>query len=64
MTAPRTLLKAWDLRPRRGLGQNFLENPATAEKIAAAADITEEDVVLEIGAGLGSLTVPLARPPR
>jgi 16S rRNA (adenine1518-N6/adenine1519-N6)-dimethyltransferase len=60
MTAPRTLLKAWGLRPRKELGQNFLENPATAEKIAAAADITENDVVLEIGAGLGSLTVPLA----
>ncbi|MFH1981434.1 MAG: 16S rRNA (adenine(1518)-N(6)/adenine(1519)-N(6))-dimethyltransferase RsmA [Pseudomonadota bacterium] len=61
MTAPRTLLKAWDLRPRKELGQNFLENPATAEKIAAAAGITKEDVVLEIGAGLGSLTVPIAQ---
>lgn len=61
MTAPRTLLKAWGLRPRKELGQNFLENPATAEKIAAAADITGDDVVLEIGAGLGALTIPLAQ---
>lgn len=61
MTAPRTLLNAWGLRPRKELGQNFLENPATAEKIVAAADIADDDVVLEIGAGLGALTVPLAR---
>ena len=61
MTAPRTLLKAWNLRPRKGLGQNFLENPATAEKIAAAAQIERDDTVLEIGAGLGSLTDALAK---
>ncbi len=61
MIAPRTLLKAWNLRPRKALGQNFLENPATAEKIAATAQIEPGDTVLEIGAGLGSLTDALAK---
>lgn len=61
MTAPHTLLKAWDLRARKALGQNFLENPATADKIAETAAAGPDDVVVEIGAGLGALTVPLAR---
>jgi 16S rRNA (adenine1518-N6/adenine1519-N6)-dimethyltransferase len=57
----RGLLKEYDLRPSKGLGQNFLVNPAILEKIVAAAELTPDDTVLEIGAGLGTLTEHLAR---
>ncbi|MCP4347219.1 MAG: ribosomal RNA small subunit methyltransferase A [Desulfobacterales bacterium] len=61
MTSPRTLLAAWNLYPKKQLGQNFLSDPSTAEMIVRRSGILPEDVVLEIGAGLGALTVPLAR---
>lgn len=54
------LLKKYGLRPHKGLGQNFLEDPFALEKIVAAADIQPTDTVLEIGPGLGSLTRYLA----
>jgi 16S rRNA (adenine1518-N6/adenine1519-N6)-dimethyltransferase len=57
----RRLLEQWDLRPSRGLGQNFLVNQTVLERIVAAAELTPGDVVLEIGAGLGTMTEPLAR---
>ncbi|HUV90292.1 MAG TPA: 16S rRNA (adenine(1518)-N(6)/adenine(1519)-N(6))-dimethyltransferase RsmA [Anaerolineae bacterium] len=55
------LLEQWDLRPSKGLGQNFLVDPAALEKIVAAAELTPDDVVLEVGAGLGTLTRRLAQ---
>ena len=61
MTTPRTLLAAWNLRPKKNMGQNFLSDPATAETIISRANLSAEDVVLEIGAGLGALTIFLAR---
>ena len=61
MTSPSVLLKAWNLRPQKKLGQHFLVNPATAEMIARRARITSKDVVIEIGAGLGALTIPVAK---
>lgn len=61
MTSPRTLLKAWNLQPKKQLGQNFLADPSTANMIVDRAGIGPEEVVLEIGAGLGALTVPAAR---
>jgi 16S rRNA (adenine1518-N6/adenine1519-N6)-dimethyltransferase len=57
----RRLLEQWDLRPSKGLGQNFLVDQAALDKIVAAAELTPQDVVLEIGAGLGTLTRELAR---
>ena len=57
----RRLLEQWDLRPNKGLGQNFLVDQAVLHKIVAAAELAPEDVVLEIGAGLGTLTRELAR---
>ncbi len=54
------LLKKYGLRPHKGLGQNFLQDPIALEKIVAAAEIQPEDTVLEIGPGLGSLTRYLA----
>ena len=61
VTSPRILLSAWNLRPSKRRGQNFLSDPSTAEMIVARAKIKPEDIVLEIGAGLGALTIPLAR---
>ena len=61
MTSPIRLLKDWNLHPVKQLGQNFLKDPSTAEMILDRAGISPQDVILEIGAGLGALTVPAAR---
>lgn len=57
---PAALLKRFGLRADKRLGQNFLQDEAALQKIAAAAEITDEDSVLEIGPGVGSLTRYLA----
>lgn len=54
------LLKQHGLSPRKSLGQNFLVEQTALERIAAAAKLEKTDPVLEIGAGLGSLTRVLA----
>jgi 16S rRNA (adenine1518-N6/adenine1519-N6)-dimethyltransferase len=53
---PRQLLKQFDLRPRKGLGQNFMVGRHAIEQVLAAADLHSDDSVLEIGPGLGTLT--------
>lgn len=60
MTAPQTLLKAWNIQARKALGQNFLKDPNICRKIVSLAKIDEPETVLEIGAGLGAMTVELA----
>lgn len=47
--------------PKKHLGQNFLTNEGIADKIIAAADLTNEDIVLEIGPGTGILTERLLK---
>jgi 16S rRNA (adenine1518-N6/adenine1519-N6)-dimethyltransferase len=59
-TDVRNLLAAHDLRPSRALGQNFLADPNTARRIVRLAGVAPGDRVLEIGPGVGSLTVALA----
>ena len=54
------LLRRHGLRPRKSLGQNFLIDEGALARIAAAAALTADDAVLEIGPGLGSLTRHLA----
>jgi 16S rRNA (adenine1518-N6/adenine1519-N6)-dimethyltransferase len=54
------LLRAYGLHPRKGLGQSFLINQSALERIVAAADLLPEDTVVEVGAGLGTLTRLLA----
>ncbi len=61
MTSPRALLKAWNLRPKKKLGQHFLVDPSTAEMIVRRSGVTPKDTVMEIGAGLGALTIPVAK---
>jgi 16S rRNA (adenine1518-N6/adenine1519-N6)-dimethyltransferase len=47
------------VRPSKRLGQNFVIEPGTVRRIAALAALRPEDVVLEVGPGLGSLTLAL-----
>lgn len=54
------LLRQFGLHPEKSLGQNFLIDEASLQRIAEVAQITPADVVLEIGSGLGSLTRYLA----
>lgn len=54
------LLGQGGLAPRRDLGQNFVADPNTVRRIAALAAVGPGDHVVEIGAGLGSLTLALA----
>jgi 16S rRNA (adenine1518-N6/adenine1519-N6)-dimethyltransferase len=61
MISPKKTLKMLGRKPSKGWGQNFLIHQATAEKIAAAIHPGPSDVVVEIGAGLGALTLPLSR---
>ena len=53
------LLTAHGLKPSRALGQNFLADPNTARKIVRLAGVTVGDHVVEVGPGLGSLTLAL-----
>jgi 16S rRNA (adenine1518-N6/adenine1519-N6)-dimethyltransferase len=54
-----SLLDAHGLHPKRSLGQNFLTDPNTARRIVALAELPAAAPVLEIGPGLGSLTLAL-----
>jgi 16S rRNA (adenine1518-N6/adenine1519-N6)-dimethyltransferase len=54
------LLKKAGLRPNKRLGQSFLSDERVLARIASAAELTDQDTVLEIGPGLGSLTRHLA----
>lgn len=58
-TAVRALVARLDLRPSKQRGQNFVTDANTVRRIVAAAEVTADDVVLEIGPGLGSLTLGL-----
>ncbi|MDP1808459.1 MAG: 16S rRNA (adenine(1518)-N(6)/adenine(1519)-N(6))-dimethyltransferase RsmA [Actinomycetota bacterium] len=54
------ILRKFGFRFTRAFGQNFLIDPNTLRKIIGAADLQPDDVVLEIGAGIGTLTEALA----
>ncbi len=60
-TDVRQVLHRYGLEPRRELGQHFLVDVRALARIVAAAELTPEDAVLEIGAGVGNLTRLLAR---
>ena len=55
----RELAQQLDLRPTKTLGQNFLHDANTIRRIVRTAGLRPEDVVLEVGPGLGSLTLGL-----
>jgi len=55
-----SLLRRHRIELQHGLGQNFLTDPAVRDAVAEAAALTPDDEVLEVGAGVGTLTVALA----
>ncbi|MEU3273588.1 16S rRNA (adenine(1518)-N(6)/adenine(1519)-N(6))-dimethyltransferase RsmA [Saccharomonospora sp. NPDC006951] len=55
----RGLAKELDVRPTKKLGQNFVHDANTVRRIVDLAEVTEADTVLEVGPGLGSLTLGL-----
>jgi len=61
LTQTRRLLRQFDLRARKGLGQHFLIDGEVLERIISAAELTPSDVIVEVGPGLGVLTRELAQ---
>lgn len=57
----RITLKKFNLRPVKSLGQNFLTDGNILRGIAEAAELSKDEIVLEVGPGLGGLTAELAR---
>jgi len=56
MTTPRDILHRYNIRPNKKLGQSFLVDVNTLQKIAQACRISPDDTVVEIGSGIGVLT--------
>ena len=59
LSRTKKLLASYDLRARKGLGQNFLVDGSILKKIASAAELTSSNTVIEVGPGLGVLTETL-----
>ncbi len=57
---PKALLNYYQVSPKKSLGQNFVQDPSALDPIIAAAELSPDDTVLEIGAGTGALTERLA----
>lgn len=55
------LLRQSGLKAKKGLGQHFLIDEKALETIVIAAELSPEDIVIEVGPGLGVLTIELAR---
>ncbi|RRO15776.1 16S rRNA (adenine(1518)-N(6)/adenine(1519)-N(6))-dimethyltransferase RsmA [Saccharopolyspora rhizosphaerae] len=55
----RRLADELGIKPTKKLGQNFVHDPNTVRRIVSAANLEADDVVLEVGPGLGSLTLAL-----
>ncbi|MCA9887697.1 MAG: ribosomal RNA small subunit methyltransferase A [Anaerolineae bacterium] len=58
---PRELLDEYGVTPKKSLGQNFMHDPNTIEKIVATARLMPDDTVIEVGPGTGQLTAELAK---
>ncbi len=57
----KTLLSKYETRPSKRLGQNFLIDKNILNKIIESADIKSNDIILEVGPGIGTLTQELAQ---
>ncbi|MDT5130360.1 MAG: rRNA (adenine1518-N6/adenine1519-N6)-dimethyltransferase, partial [Mycobacterium sp.] len=53
------MAKELDFRPRKSFGQNFVHDANTVRRIVSASGVNRNDHVLEVGPGLGSLTLAL-----
>lgn len=58
-TEIRRLAKELEFRPRKSLGQNFVHDANTVRRVVSSSGINRHDHVLEVGPGLGSLTLAL-----
>lgn len=58
---PKDILAKYNIKPFKGFGQNFLINAGVLNKVIEAADIKGDDIILEVGPGLGILTKELAK---
>jgi 16S rRNA (adenine1518-N6/adenine1519-N6)-dimethyltransferase len=61
LSRTKALLRRYDIRAKKGLGQNFLVDGAVLETIINAAALSPHDTIIEVGPGLGILTAELAR---
>ena len=60
-TEIKNLLEKYNLKPNKRLGQSFLIEQNIINKIIRTADISDKDIIIEVGAGLGNLTRELAK---
>mgnify|MGYP003295554220 CR=1 FL=1 len=60
-TKTRVIMKKYGITPNKSLGQNFLINEDVVNKIVDSSNISKDDLVIEIGPGLGTLTKKLLR---
>jgi 16S rRNA (adenine1518-N6/adenine1519-N6)-dimethyltransferase len=58
-TEIRRLAKELDFRPRKSLGQNFVHDANTVRRVVSTSGVGRSDLVMEVGPGLGSLTLAL-----
>ena len=52
----KSIMKKYNIRANKSLGQNFLINSEVVENIINSSEINKEDMIIEIGPGLGTLT--------
>ncbi len=55
------MVKKYNIKLKKSLGQNFLSVPKIAEEIVCKSMVTEDDTVIEIGSGIGILTEEIAK---
>jgi 16S rRNA (adenine1518-N6/adenine1519-N6)-dimethyltransferase len=61
MLSPKEILKKYRIFPLKRLGQSFLIDKKVLKKIIEAAELSKNDTVLEVGPGIGNLTIELAK---
>jgi 16S rRNA (adenine1518-N6/adenine1519-N6)-dimethyltransferase len=61
MSSPNEILRKYRAFPIRRFGQNFLIDKGILKKIIEVAELSEKDIVLEIGPGIGNLTIEIAK---
>ena len=57
----RFIMKKYNIRANKNLGQNFLINEEVVKNIVGCSNIEKEDLVIEIGPGVGTLTAQLLK---
>ena len=61
MSSPEEIIRKYAIKPRKRLGQSFLMEQNVIRRIATLVQVTKNDIVVEIGAGIGVLTEDLAQ---